>query len=224
MGAASVRVFKLASPDIDIDQLFKRLKNKKFKETVINPESGQPVSLLTTFEELKRDRVLLRGLITDDRLIKLPPDRERNIQSVMVTDTIPFSFIPGSAHFVLFVRSKLAEGIAYKVGRRLMGEIADPILSCRIAPSALRSFLSLHRHMISDNSWAGLNIPNLSKARLGFDVEKTSDLDRYDAHGDPVSVRLRLLDTGPSGFVLKFIRIQSWLAHFLITSKTLKAF
>lgn len=196
MVAVSSRTFKFEK-QIGIDELYPKLKNsRKFEEKVDNPETGELETLLTTIDELKVDyeRKAIRGVISNDRGVQLPPDRNGRIKFHVVPDKIPFAFLSGSLFFIPFVSSKLAEGIAYKIGRMVMKGVDDPILSCNITPAHLRRFLDRHPHQTTDESWAGLNLPNLARARLtGTNVGATADFDRYDGHGDPVTVRIRLL-------------------------------
>jgi len=187
--------------DIPFEELHKKLESiHQVDERKIGDET---YTLRTMVREVHwvREKNITGNLLYEQLQVLPQIDEEGNkvIQYFPIVNTVPFVIIPGSLYFLPFAKYNLAETAASRINKAIFGK-EDHILKCPFTSIMVEGFLRQNPHTIYRCNWSGLDIPGIDKAGLGgADVERSSDMTRYDSH------------RGKKSFLILNLRENGWV-------------
>ena len=180
---------------IDSHSLYNSLSEASFSENVLSPiEENRQFTLNTVVNNVLRNSNFIRGNIKIDELVT-EIDVNNRIQSYIISTTTPFSFIyqNNRLYFIPLISNKKSGKIVTRIGKFISPEQIDPILSCKISPDNLQIFLQNNPCNVLTKSWSDMNIPNISRVHInGLNMEGTPDYNRYENHGQPYTMKVKL--------------------------------
>lgn len=211
----SITVFQVIGGDKSLEQVARRMKRSSLTRTAERPD-GETVDLKTAVGAHRTDDDgNLRAAVTEEYLDEYTaPGGEH--RSVVKARTIDVVFTPDVGHLLVFAGKQGAGPIASKVSDIVYNAKDSPVLSCRILPAKIGSFIEAHKAQILSCTWKEMQIPALSGASLnGPEIGANPYFQKFDKHGQKNSVRVRLPALGMTLSINREASLHFYTSHEL---------